>query len=159
MPTVPDPDAPQTDPPVQPGPPAHRRLFTVAEANRLLPALRAALTAARAHLSEMQAAYREMQALEAVGTRPDGELILAADHRAAAARLAEHEAECQRLLQRIAETGCLVKDLAIGLCDFPAEIDGRPVLLCWRLDEPAVAFYHGYRDGYRGRRPIPPGTP
>jgi hypothetical protein len=150
MPTLPDPDARQTGAP---------RLFTVAEANRLLPLLRELLGEARVHLAEMRAAYREMRALEAIGQRPDGGLILAADHRAAGERLARHEGECQRLVQHIADLGCQVKDLRVGLCDFPGEIGGRPVLLCWRMDEAAVTHYHGLHDGFRGRRPIPPGTP
>ena len=157
MPTVPDSDAPQSKPDGAPAPTT--RLFTVAEANRLLPFLRSTLADAQSHLLQMRDLYAEMRRLEAVGRRPDGELILAADYRASGSRLAEHQVACEQLLGRIGELGCQVKDLTAGLCDFPAVIDGQPVLLCWRMEEPAVAHYHGNHDGYRGRRPLPPGTP
>ena len=134
-------------------------MFTVAEANRLLPFLRSALGGARGHLLELRRSEEEMLRIEAVGRTPAGTLILAADHRAAQRRAGEARAECERLLGDIARHGCLVKDLATGLCDFPAVVAGTPVLLCWRMDEPAVAFLHGLRDGFAGRRPIPPGTP
>jgi hypothetical protein len=50
--------------------------------------------------------------------------------------------------------GVLVKDLDTGLVDFPAKRDGEDILLCWRLGEDEVAFWHGPEDGYAGRRPL-----
>ena len=50
--------------------------------------------------------------------------------------------------------GVLVKDLDSGLVDFPAKRDGEDILLCWRLGEDEVAFWHGPEDGYAGRRPL-----
>jgi hypothetical protein len=50
--------------------------------------------------------------------------------------------------------GVLVKDLDTGLVDFPALRDGAPVLLCWRLGEPEVAFWHTPDEGFGGRRPL-----
>ncbi len=157
MPTVPDSDAPQSKSEGTSTPAS--RLFTVADANRLLPFLRSTLADAQSHLSHMRDLYAEMRRLEAVGRRPDGELILAADYRASGSRLAEHQIACEQLLRRISELGCQVKDLTAGLCDFPAVIGGQPVLLCWRMEEPSVAHYHSHHDGYRGRQPLPPGTP
>lgn len=154
--------APEDAQPAPPsGPPAGAppRLFTVAEANRLLPYLRAALGDARGHLADLRRCREEMLGLEAVGAAADGTLILAADHRAAARRGAQARERLERVLADIAERGCQVKDLATGLCDFPAEVEGQAVLLCWRIDEEAVTFLHGPTDGFRGRRPIPPGTP
>ncbi len=157
MPTLPDPDTAQPDP--AGGGSRASRLFTVADANRLLPFLRSTLADAQGHLSQMRDLYAEMRRVEAVGRRPDGELILAADYRATATRLAEHQVACEKCLGRIAELGCQVKDLTAGLCDFPAVVGGEPALLCWRMDEPAVAHYHSYEDGYPGRRPLPPDMP
>ncbi len=134
-------------------------VFTLAAATRLLPYLRTTLAAAQTHVSEMRALVRAMRRMEAVGRTPAGTLILAADHAAVQRHIAEHRAECELLLQQIAVHGCQVKDLAAGLCDFPAVIQGRPALLCWRMDEQSIAYYHGESDGYTGRKPIPPGTP
>ncbi len=64
--------------------------------------------------------------------------------------------EANQLLAEIHSLGCLVKDVDLGLVDFPARLNGEPVLLCWRLGEPRVAYYHGEHEGFRGRKPIPP---
>ena len=60
-------------------------------------------------------------------------------------------------MNELEEIGCSFKDwnFQIGLVDFPAIIDGEEVLLCWRSDEEDILFYHGYSDGYAGRKPIP----
>ena len=67
------------------------------------------------------------------------------------ARLADELGEALEDLQQL---GVLVKDLDAGLVDFPSERDGEPVLLCWLLGEDEVAWFHGYDDGYAGRRPL-----
>jgi hypothetical protein len=77
------------------------------------------------------------------------------------AELGELHAEVARLAEELAgalddldELGILVKDLDTGLVDFPSELDGEPVLLCWRLGEDEIAWYHGHDDGFAGRRPL-----
>ena len=77
------------------------------------------------------------------------------------AELGEVHAEVARLAEELAaalddldELGILVKDLDTGLVDFPSELDGEPVLLCWRLGEDEIAWYHGHDDGFAGRRPL-----
>lgn len=149
-------------PPQDPG---HERsagaptVFTVAGATRMLPYLRSTLGTVQTHLAAMRTLREQMRRMEAVGRLPEGTLIMAADHGAAMRRMSRHQAECAQLLEQIADRGCQVKDLAVGLCDFPAVIDGRAALLCWRMDEPAIAFYHSEHDGYAGRRPLPPDAP
>jgi len=49
-----------------------------------------------------------------------------------------------------------LKDRRIGLVDFPTELDGRRVLLCWKLGEPAVQYWHDEDAGYAGRQPLSP---
>lgn len=68
-------------------------------------------------------------------------------------RLAE---AIQTALERIHSTGCIVKDLEIGLLDFPARIDGEEVYLCWKLGEDRIRFYHRQDEGFSGRKPIDP---
>jgi hypothetical protein len=60
------------------------------------------------------------------------------------------------LMKEIEDLGCYYKDwnFEIGLVDFPAIINGKEVLLCWRSDEPMVEWFHGIEDGYAGRQPI-----
>jgi hypothetical protein len=56
--------------------------------------------------------------------------------------------------ERIEEMGVLVKDLDVGLVDFPTLFRGEEVYLCWRMDEDDIDHWHGVQEGFRGRRPI-----
>lgn len=59
-------------------------------------------------------------------------------------------------INRILETGCLVKDLDMGLLDFPSLINNEEVYLCWKLGEDRIRFYHRHNEGFAGRKPIDP---
>lgn len=50
--------------------------------------------------------------------------------------------------------GCTLKDIDLGLVDFPTLYHGEEVCLCWRKGESAIEFWHGPHEGYRGRKPI-----
>lgn len=66
--------------------------------------------------------------------------------------------EALRLLraevERLAADDILLRDPETGLIDFPAEVEGRRVYLCWRPDEDRVAFWHGPESGFTGRQPL-----
>jgi hypothetical protein len=66
------------------------------------------------------------------------------------------EATIREALERIHSTGCIVKDLEVGLLDFPARIGGEEVYLCWKLGEDRIRFYHRQDEGFAGRKPIDP---
>jgi hypothetical protein len=70
-------------------------------------------------------------------------------------RLEDEVTGIARCVARIQELGALVKDLDEGLVDFPARRGGEEVLLCWRLGEDEVAYWHGLEEGFSGRRPLP----
>jgi hypothetical protein len=57
-------------------------------------------------------------------------------------------------IEAIQETGCVIKDIEVGLVDWPAIHQGREVLLCWKYGEPEVAFWHETHTGFAGRRPV-----
>lgn len=57
-------------------------------------------------------------------------------------------------LEEIQEIGCVVKDLDIGLLDFPTLFRGEEVYLCWRMDEADIEFWHGVHEGFQGRKRI-----
>lgn len=59
-----------------------------------------------------------------------------------------------RCVARIHEVGALVKDLDDGLVDFPARRGAEEILLCWRLGEEEIAFWHGLDEGFSGRKPL-----
>jgi len=78
-------------------------------------------------------------------------------------RAEELEREAQVLAREIdgfqhelEELGIQLKDRRLGLVDFPSDMNGRPILLCWRLGEPEVQFWHDPDAGYAGRQPLSP---
>jgi hypothetical protein len=60
----------------------------------------------------------------------------------------------EELVRRIQEMDVLIKDINLGLLDFPALKDGREVYLCWQYGEGEIAFWHEVEAGFAGRQPI-----
>lgn len=60
----------------------------------------------------------------------------------------------RREISRLAEIDVLLRDPETGLVDFPGELDGQPVYLCWRLGEARVAHWHDLESGFAGRKPL-----
>jgi hypothetical protein len=74
-----------------------------------------------------------------------------------ARRKAEREKTIQKVKDALAEidaSGVQVKDLNIGLLDFPCQVEGHTVLLCWKLGEKGITHWHGTSEGFAGRKPI-----
>ena len=150
------------EPAADPGPdalPPH--LWTVAEANARLDDLRQLLPQLRSWASRLAEVHTELRRLAQFW----GEELEARDHpdHGPSSRL---EAEWRNLARRLDEAvgalreeGIEVKQLEGGLVDFYAMVDGELALLCWRLDEPRVGFYHSLHGGFSGRRPLPTGRP
>jgi len=59
-----------------------------------------------------------------------------------------------RLVHQIQDLGVHIKDINIGLMDFPAMHEGREVYLCWRFGEQRVEYWHDIEAGFAGRQPI-----
>ena len=118
-------------------------LYTVAEANALLPYLAPTLVELREKY-ELAEAARENVARAAVG---NGWSEKRERWSATMARVAE-------LMERLEEWGIQLRDLSTGLVDFPALRLDEEVFLCWRLGEPEVAWYHRRDEGFGGRRPL-----
>ena len=75
--------------------------------------------------------------------------------------LAQRKAEREKAIQRVKDAmgeidaiGVQVKDLDIGLLDFPCEVEGQTILLCWKLGEKSITHWHGTQEGFAGRKPI-----
>jgi hypothetical protein len=102
----------------------------------------------RARLGELEGEQREVVKLVAGNGHGD------AVGQARTPEFATLAAELQDLVDRLIALGLQVKDVETGLVDFPALREGEDVLLCWRVGEPAVEWWHGYDDGFGGRRPI-----
>src|SRR3990172_7928235 len=127
--------------------------FTPDEANRLLQRVGPMMEdlVARRH------ALREHQELlAAFRTKAGGNGGVARGRDVVAARQAVDRitAEIRQGLQEIQALGCVVKDLDMGLLDFPALRDGQEVYLCWRVGEDRIESWHGIDEGYTGRKPL-----
>jgi hypothetical protein len=66
------------------------------------------------------------------------------------------EAVVRAAVDRIQDAGCIIKDLDIGLVDFPARLNNEEIYLCWRLGEDRIRFWHRPDEGFAGRKPIDP---
>jgi hypothetical protein len=130
------------------------RTFTLEEAQSLLPVLESLLRTALDSKQLVESVDAEFQEL-AQRIFLQGGLFLNIVR--LARRKAEREKAMQRLKDAVAEidaTGVQVKDLDIGLLDFPCEVDGNIVLLCWKLGEHGITHWHGVSEGFAGRKLI-----
>ncbi len=71
-----------------------------------------------------------------------------------APRFGELKSEIVRLIHRIESFGCVVKDIDLGLLDFPSTREGEPIYLCWKAGEARIAFWHGTEEGFQQRKPL-----
>lgn len=130
------------------------RTFTLDEAQDLLPVLESLLRKALDGKKLIESVDAELQAV-AHRVFLNGGMSLNIVH--LASRKAEREKTFQRVKDAMDEIGAMgvqVKDLDIGLLDFPCEVDGQVVLLCWKLGEKSVTHWHGIREGFAGRKPV-----
>jgi hypothetical protein len=130
------------------------RTFTLQDAQSLLPTLESLLRNAIASKQLIETVDAEFQQLAHRVFLNGGTLLNAVE---LARRKAERERAVQRAKDAIAEinaTGVQVKDLEMGLLDFPCRVDGEIVLLCWKLGEEKIAHWHSPEEGFAGRKPI-----
>ncbi len=126
------------------------RIFTLQEANDLIPWVRTRLEQL---VDDRRSLDRVQSSLASLTPQMRGN-----GHRSDALAL---EVELERLMESVAdginafiEAGIQLKDIEAGIIDFPARHRGRIVLLCWRLGENAIEFWHEMNSGFAGRRPI-----
>ncbi len=81
-----------------------------------------------------------------------------AERRGETRRAGELKAEIVRIINRIEAYGCVMKDISLGLLDFPALRAGRPVYLCWKSGETTVEHWHGTDETFVKRKPIDPSS-
>ena len=130
------------------------RTFTLDEAKLLLPVLESLLRTAISGKKLMEEVDGELQELSHRiflngGTHVD---VVAIARRKAERAKAEQRAK--DALAEIDSIGVQVKDIDIGLLDFPCEVDGKTVLLCWKMGENSITHWHGTDEGFAGRKLI-----
>jgi hypothetical protein len=123
-----------------------RRYFTVAEANALLPELSVKLLRLQAMLQRLREEYEEkenelFQRAQSNGKLPEWEPSTIAP-------------EIHKAVDELHQMGVLLRDIEQGIVDFPHLREGREVLLCWRLGEKRVEYYHELDASFRERKPL-----
>lgn len=129
---------------------ASTKLFTIEEANALLPDLEPIL-------EELQRTFKDIRGeIEAAASEaglPLGspELSRHIESRGQAPRLFSR---VKMLIDQIHSQGCLVNGPEAGLIDFPCLFNNEIVFLCWKYGEPQVQHWHRIPDGFAGRKPL-----
>jgi len=130
------------------------RTFTLQEAQVLLPVLETLLKKAIEGKKLIEQVEEDFQQ---VANRIFLSGGCEVDVTALARRKAEKDVAMQRVKDALAEidaTGVQVKDIDIGLLDFPCMVEDRVILLCWKLGEKNIEHWHGMEEGFHGRKPI-----
>jgi hypothetical protein len=130
------------------------KLFTLDEAQSLVPVLESLL---RRAIEAKQAAEQIQEELQLLAQR----IFVSGGMHIEPAKVAGRKAEMEACIQRAKEAveeidsiGVQVKDLDIGLLDFPCKLDDEIVLLCWKMGEPRIHFWHTLEAGFAGRQPL-----
>ncbi len=131
------------------------KLFSLEEANRLLPSLEESLNIIQAKFNQVQTLNDRVSVLSLVfesGASEENPDVL---------EYAEKKEERDRLIKEIEEEintimdrGCIIKDLNLGLIDFYWVMDGEVVFLCWKKGEEEIESWHPLEGGFAGREPL-----
>ncbi len=132
------------------------KLFSLTEAERLRLQVEPVLIEAMERRRKLGELDDQLGALAERIQRSGG--LLVPYEKTARVRLERNRQEesLRSAIERIHATGCIVKDLDIGLLDFPSRLNNEDVYLCWRLGEDRIRFYHRQDEGFSGRKPIDP---
>jgi len=148
------------------------KLFTLEEARQLLPALREMVESANGELAGLletvrlaNERYEEAEKRLGEVKAPDNQVADLTELRESRTQFQDAIESLSRAqneyvktlnfwVEKITERGVILRDLREGLLDFPAQDGDLEYLLCWRVDEPDIHFWHLENDGFRGRKPL-----
>ena len=130
------------------------RTFTLDEAQSMIPVLEGLLRTAIDGKKLIEEADAELQAVS-------HRIFLSGGLFVDVVHMARRRAEREKAVQRVKDTvheidaiGVQVKDLDVGLLDFPCVVNGEVILLCWKLGEDKITHWHSTTEGFAGRKPI-----
>lgn len=131
-------------------------IFTVEEANRLLPRVRPLVEQLRALQASIVKTNAQLD--ESVNKLSQGNGYPLQELRDQIEKLTRHQLQLieafHSAIQQLETLGGVLKDLSMGLVDFYTVRDGEPALLCWKFGEDAIRFWHSLDSGYTGRQPL-----
>ena len=126
------------------------RLFTVEEANAMLPALRTLAETIREKVLELR--NRSQSVVRQDQLDPESTDFM--DRLQKNNTIAELVGTIKSCVERVQSYGCICKGVEQGLIDFPCLLGAEVVFLCWQLGEPTIGYWHRIEDGFAGRRPL-----
>lgn len=131
-----------------------QKFFKLHEAQELLPRI-------APHLEQARDQKQQLDRLDEDLARASAEIMVLGGSIPPRAELARKKSDRQQVaallkesVTRIIQTGCLIKDLDVGLIDFPAMLKGEEIYLCWKLGEERIEYWHSIHDGFAGRKPL-----
>jgi hypothetical protein len=130
------------------------RTFTLDEAQSLLTVLESLLRTAIAAKQVMEEVDAEQQELTHRVFLNGGMFLNVVPLARRKAERVKAEQRANDALAEIDSIGVQVKDIDIGLLDFPCEVEGQIILLCWKLGETTITHWHGTDEGFASRKPI-----
>lgn len=122
------------------------RVFSLYEANQLIPQLQSHLTTVRQRKGVLLRTQEEVRKASANARYGGGTAV--------GSHYVKSLQDISANLRAIHELGVVVKDIDLGLCDFPHVRDGRIVYLCWKLGEKEIRWWHELTTGYKDRCPL-----
>jgi hypothetical protein len=126
------------------------RLFTVDEANGLLPALRPLVEQILENIRRLKGASETVIRREGLDPEAPNLMNRLRDD----GEIAKLIGQVKGWVDEIHSYGCLCKGVEQGLIDFPCLLGAEVVFLCWQIGEPSVGFWHRIEDGFAGRKPL-----
>lgn len=127
------------------------KIFTLAEATALLSQVREHVQQIQAHkhrADESREAYEQLDAAHARGNGYDMKREILAN------QIIDSMKGVQAGFVKLKEIGCELKDIEMGLIDFPSIRHGQLINLCWVIDEDEIGFWHSLDSGFANRRPL-----
>ncbi len=130
------------------------KTFTLDEAQLLLPTIEALLKQAMEAKAAAESVEEELQGVARRIFLAGGSMVNVAEVQRRKSALTGLVQRAKDAVEEIDAIGVQVKDLNVGLLDFPAYLDGEIVLLCWKLGEAKIGYWHEMEAGFRGRQPV-----
>ena len=127
------------------------KLFSPVEANELIPRLEEIVRRLQTLAQRLREQIKKLVQENPAGGFDDMKIDEIVERRPELQSLA---AEMARLALQVEGYGCFLKDVDLGLVDFPSELDNEVVFLCWQFGEPQLATWHSIEGGFASRRPL-----
>jgi len=131
-----------------------KQYFTLDEANRRLPLVRAIVEDIVALYGDINERRERLAAVRSRSSQRDESDLYSEELEQMEADLEKDIEKFRGFVEELQELGAELKDAVTGLIDFPAQIDGRDVYLCWRLGEEEIGFWHELDGGFAGRQSL-----